>query len=191
MVRTRGGLRFRPKVWRSTSGSIVGADAPPPALAGADAPRPTSAAAAVAVPNPAAYGATAGTQAADPPARRYNTRVGPVPPSQSHPRPSPRAPPSKRARTSSPGESSRSRPVPPQSPPFPDRDAASPQLSPASMIRRPLFHYNPIPKNSDCRAKEIHYEFYYDLPALISDPEVKDSMQLVHMYYLEPFTTPR
>ena len=42
--------------------------------------------------------------------RRYATRVGPIPPSPPHPRPTWRAPPSKRARTSGPGESSSSRP---------------------------------------------------------------------------------
>ena len=59
------------------------------------------------------------------------------------------------------------------------------------MIQRPLFHCDPFPENSDCRAKKIHYEFNYDLPALASDPELRDSMRLVHRYSLESFTTPR
>ena len=42
--------------------------------------------------------------------RRYDTRVGPTPPSPYHPRLSRRAPPPKKARTSGPGESSSSRP---------------------------------------------------------------------------------
>ena len=198
MVRTRGGLQFRPKVRHSTPADV---DAPPPAppsietppleAAAAVVPSLASAAAAIAVPNPVADDATAGTQAVDPPSHRYNTRVGLVPPSPEHPRPPRRALPSKQARTSSPRESSRSRPMPPQSPPLPGRDVASPQLSPASMIRRPIFHCDPIPENSDYRAKEIHSEFYYDLPALAVDPELRDSMRLVHRYSLEPFTTPR
>ena len=54
-----------------------------------------------------------------------------------------------------------------------------------------MFHCDPIPENSDCWAKEIHLEFYYDLPALVVDPDLRDSMWLVHRYSLEPFTTPR
>ena len=113
------------------------------------------------------------------------------PPSPEHHRPPRRAPPSKWARTSGPGESSRSRSEPPQSPPHPSHDAASPQLSPASRIRRPIFHCDPIPGNSNCRAKEIHLDFYYDLPALAADPGLRDSMRLVHRYSLESFTTSR
>ena len=59
------------------------------------------------------------------------------------------------------------------------------------MIRRPLFHCDPITKNLDCRSKEIHSECYYDLPALATDPELRDSMRVVHRYSLESFTTPR
>ena len=59
------------------------------------------------------------------------------------------------------------------------------------MIRRPIFHCDPIPENLDCRAKEIHSEFYYDLPALAANPELRDSMRLVCRYSLESFTTPR
>ena len=81
--------------------------------------------------------------------------------------------------------------MPPHSPPLPGRDATSPQLSPASMIHRLIFHCDPILGNSDCHAKEINSEFYYDLPALAVDPELRDSLRLVHRYSLEPFTTPR
>ena len=56
------------------------------------------------------------------------------------------------------------------------------------MIQRPLCHYDPIPGNSDCRAKEIHSEFYYDLPALAADPELRDSMWLVHRGVADPTT---
>ena len=99
-----------------------------------------------------------------------------APPSHVHPRPPRRASPSKRARNSSPGESSRSRPEP--SPP-PAAQSSSPQLSPSSRIRRPLFHYDPKPGNVDCRAKDFHGESYYDMPALAADPRFRDSMRLV------------
>ena len=109
MVRTRGGLRFQLKVRLSTP---AGADTPYPEVAAAAVPSPASADVAAVVLNLAADGATVGTQAADPPSRKYNTRVGPVPPSPEHPRPPRRAPPSKRAQTSGPRESSRSKLVP-------------------------------------------------------------------------------
>ena len=128
---------------------------------------------------------------AEPPSRRYNTRVGPRPPSPVHPRPPRRAPPSKRARTSGPGESSRSRPEPSRSPTAQSPAQSSPQLSPASRIRRPLFHYDSILGNVDCRAKDFHGESYYDILALAVDPRFQDSIRLVHRYSLLPFMTPR
>ena len=101
-----------------------------------------------------------------------------------HPRPPRRAPPSKRAQTSGPGESSSSRPEP--SPP-PATQSSSPQLSPASRIRRPLFSCGPIPENMNYRAKDFHGESYYDILALAADPRFKDSMWLVQRYSLLPF----
>ena len=98
---------------------------------------------------------------------------------------------SKRARTSGPRESSRSRPKPSQSPAAQIPTRPSPQLSPASRIRRPLFHCDPIPGNVDYHAKDFHGEFFYDIPALATDPRFQDSMQLVHRYSLLPFMTPR
>ena len=115
----------------------------------------------------------------------------PPPPSPVHPRPPWRAPPSKRARTSGPGESSRSRPEPSQSPTAQSPARSSPQLSPSSRIRRPLFHCDPILGNVDCHAKDFHGESYYDIPALVADPQFQDSMRLVHRYSLLPFMTPR
>ena len=64
-------------------------------------------------------------------------------------------------------------------------------LSPASIIRRPLFHYNPIPENVDYSEKDLHDEVYYDLQSFSADQELRDSMLLVHRYSLEPFMTPR
>ena len=127
-----------------------------------------------------------------PPPRRYHTRVGPIPPSPPHPRPSRRAPLFKRARTSVPGESSSSRPPKPKSPPTqgPAKDLP-PDLSPASIIRRPYFHCSPITGNADCSERDLHSKIYYDLPAFAEDPEFRDSMRIVQRYSLEPFMTPR
>ena len=96
--------------------------------------------------------------------------------------------PSKRAWTSGPGESSRSRPEP--SPP-PADEGSSPKLSPASRIRRPMFTGDPIPGNIDLRAKDFHGEPFYNVPALTTDPRVRDSMRLITQYSLLPFMTLR
>ena len=98
-----------------------------------------------------------------------------------------RARPSKRAWTSGLGESSRSRPEP--SPP-PTDEGSSPQLSPASRIRRPMFTGDPIPGNVDLRAKDFHWDPFYDVPALTTDPRFRDSMRLITQYSLLPFMTP-
>ena len=101
-----------------------------------------------------------------------------------------RAWPSKRARTSGPGESSSTRP-----PPSPVTSAAeatsSPQLSPASSIRRPLFIGNPIPRNVRLHRRPFHQESYYDIPALRADPRYRESMRLIEDYSLLAFMTPR
>ena len=114
--------------------------------------------------------------------------MGPRAPSPVHQRRRRRAPPSKRARTSGPGESSRSQPEP--SPPLADQ-GSSPQLSPASRIRRPMFTCDPIPGNVDLRARDFHGEPYYDIPALTADQCFRDSMRLIRKYSLLPFMTPR
>ena len=122
--------------------------------------------------------------------RRYQTRMGPRPPSLVPQRRSRRARPSKRAFTSGPGESSSSRPQP-----SPATSAAemtsSPQLSPASRIRRPLFVGHPIPGNVALHSRDFHQESYYDVPALMVDPRFRDSMRLIEQYSLLPFMTPR
>ena len=120
--------------------------------------------------------------------RRYHTRVGPRPPSLVHPRRPRRASPFKRARTSSPGESSRSRPEP--SPPS-AAQSSSPQLSPASRIRHQMFCCDLIPENVNCRVKDFHGESYYDIPALAANPRFRDSMRLVQRYSLVSFMSPR
>ena len=130
--------------------------------------------------------------AAAPAPMRYHTRVGPIPPSPPHPKPSRRAPPSKRARTSGLGKPSSSRPLEPQSPPTqgPTGDLP-PDLSPASIIRRPYFHYDPIADNLDYKTRDLHSEVYYDMSAFAVDTEFSDSMRLVQRYSLESFMTPR
>ena len=122
--------------------------------------------------------------------RRYQTRMGPRALSPVPQRRSRRARPSKLARTSGLGESSSSRPQP--SPVTSAAEAtSSPQLSPASRIRRPLFVGNPIPGNVRLHRREFHQESYYDVPALMADPRFKDSLRLIQDYSLLPFMTPR
>ena len=153
------------------------------------------------VPTPAvcpAVGSSSAAPSSHPPdyiapaPMRYHTRVGATSPSPPHPRPSRRAPPSKRAWTSSPGESSSSRPHEPLSRPHQGLAGAPPvDLSLASIIRRQLFHFNPIPGNVDCSERDLHAEVHYDLPSFFEDPEHRESMLLVQRYSLEPFMTPR
>ena len=114
--------------------------------------------------------------------------MGPWAPSPVPQRRSRRARPSKRDRTSGPGEFSSSRPEPS---PSAAEATSSPQLSPASRIRRPLFTGTPIPGNVDLRARDFHGESYYDVSALMADPRFRDSMRLVERYSLLPFMTPR
>ena len=121
MVRTRGGSCVWPLVRFST----------PEREAAAPVPAPVPSPVPEAVPEePLGF-------------RRYQTRMGPRAPSLVPRRRVRRARPSKRARTSGPGESSSSRP-----PPSPVTSAteatSSPQLLPASRIRRPKFVGNPF-----------------------------------------------
>ena len=168
MVRTWGGSRLRPRVRFSSPEREALAPVPAPA------PSPVP----EAVPEePQGF-------------RRYQTRMGPRAPSPMPQRRVRRARPSKRARTSGLGESSSSRP-----PPSPVTSAAeatsSPQLSPASRIRRPLFVGNPIPGNVRLHRRPFHQESYYDVPALRADPRYRESMRLIEDYSLLPFMTPR
>ena len=116
--------------------------------------------------------------------------MGPRAPSPVPQRRSRRARPSKRARTLGPGESSSSRPQP--SPATSAAEAtSSPQLSPASRIRRPLFVGHPIPGNVALHSRDFHGESYYDVPELMADHRFNDSMWLIEHYSLLPFMTPR
>ena len=172
MVRTRGGSCLRPQVRFST----------PEREASAPAPAPVPAL----VPSPVPEAVSEEPQGF----RRYQTRMGPRAPSPVPQRRVRRARPSKRARTSGLGESSSSRP-----PPSPVASAAeatsSPQLSPASRIRRPMFVGNPIPGNARLHRRPFHQESCYDVPALRADPRYRESMRLIEEYSLLPFMTPR
>ena len=114
--------------------------------------------------------------------------MGPRAPSPVPQRPCRRARPSKRARTSGPGESLTSRPEP--SPPLAEA-SSSPHLSPALRIRQPFFTRTPIPRNVDLRARDFHGETYYDVPALTADLQFRDSMRLITQYSLLRFMTLR
>ena len=174
MVRTRGGSRLRPRVRFSTPEREASASAPAPAPI--PAPVPSAVPEAVSE-EPQGF-------------RRYQTRMEPRAPSPVPRRRVRRARPSKRARTSGPGESSSSRP-----PPSPVASAAevtsSPQLSLASRIKRPMFVGNPIPGNARLHRRPFHQESYYDVPGLRTDPRYRESMRLIEEYSLLPFMTPR
>ena len=172
MVRTRGGSHLRPRVRFSTP------EREEQALVPAPVPAPIPASVPEAVPEePQGF-------------RQYQTRMGPRAPSPVPQRRFRRARPSKRARTSGSGESSSSRPQP-----SPATSAAettsSPQLSPASRIRRPLFVGNPIPGNVRLHRREFYQESYYDVPALMAEPRFMDSMRLIEHYTLLPFMRSR
>ena len=194
MVRTHGGQRFRPRGQTRTPArdgtGISRAAAGYSSDQGAEAPSDSSPTTSM-MQSPAFADIQEEFQDAEPLSKRYHTRVGPRPPSPVHPRPPRRAPPSKHTRTSGQGKSSCSRLEPLQPLASQSSTPSSPQLSPASRIRRPLFSCDPIPGNVNCRAKDFHGESYYDIPALAVDPRFRDSMQLVQRYSLLPFMTPR
>ena len=144
MVRTRGGSRYRPRVRFSN-----------PEM---EDPNTFGAARAYSLDIPLVVQPTqALTAIPEEPQgfRRYQTRMGPRVPSPVPQRRCRRARPSKWAQKSGPGESSRSRPEP--SPPQ-SNEGSSPQLSPTSRIRRPMFTGDPIPGNVDLRARNFHGE---------------------------------
>ena len=112
MEKMRGAHSFRPRVRQGPTPPAVG-----PSAAG-----PSTAVAGASPSVPAVHLLTAGDAEGSfsvaPAQRRYHTRVGPTPPSPSHPRPACRAPPAKRAQTSGLGESCTSRFRAPPSPPY-------------------------------------------------------------------------
>ena len=107
------------------------------------------------------------------PQSRYHMRrasATPVAPTQI----SPRSPPTKKAKTSEPRESSKA-----------PRDSQS-QPPPT---RRPIAS-SPIEANSDCRSRAFHVEAYFDHSILPQQPELRDSYHLLERYHLVPFMTP-
>ena len=168
MVRTRGGSRLWPRVRFSTPKREEQTPVPAPVPTPVSSPVPEE---------PQGF-------------RRYQTRMGPRAPSPVPQRGSRRARPSKRARTSGPGESSSSRPQPSPATSTVETTSSS-QLSPASRIRRPLFVGHPIPGNVALHSRDFHQKSYYDVPALMADPRFRDSMRLIEHYSLLPFMTPR
>ncbi|RVW88306.1 hypothetical protein CK203_038681 [Vitis vinifera] len=98
-------------------------------------------------------------------APQSSQRVAPIPP---------RSPPTKKAKTSEPGQSSRA-PRDSQSPPPPTR---CPIAS------------SPIEGNSDCRSRAFHVEAYFDHSILRQQLELRDSYRLLERYHLVPFMTP-
>ena len=118
-----------------------------------------------------ATGDVEGSSSVAPAQKRYHTWVGLTLPAPSHPRPARRAPPAKKAWTSSPGESSTSRSKAPPSPPY-QGIVGAPDLSLASIIRRPYFPCNPILGNISCMGRDFLGEIYYDLPTFSADPRL-------------------
>ena len=170
MVRTRGRSLLRPRVRFSTPER----EAPAPVPVPAPVPSPVIE---IVLEEPQGF-------------RRYQTRIGPRAPSPVPQRRVRRARPSKRALTSGPGESSSSRPLP--SPVTSAAEAtSSPQLSPASRIRRPMYVGHPIPGNTALHSRDFQQESFYDVPVLRADPRFRDSMRLIEDYSLLPFMTPR
>ncbi|KAL6312295.1 hypothetical protein AAG906_008992 [Vitis piasezkii] len=107
------------------------------------------------------------------PQSRYHTRrasATPVAPTQIPPR----GPPTKKAKTSEPGESSRA-----------PRDSQS--QPPSTRRPRPS---SPIEGNSDCRSRAFHVEAYFDHTVLRQQTELRDSYRLLERYHLVPFMTP-
>ena len=170
MLRTRGGSLIRPPVRFSTPEREEKAPAPAPAPPPIPSPVPDAV-----LEEPQGF-------------RRYQNSMGPRAPSPVPHRRYRRARPSKRASKSGPGESSSSTPHP-----SPATSAAettsSPQLSPASRIRRPLFIGHPIPGNVALHSRDFHQESYYDVPALAVDPRFRDLMRLIEHYSLLPLMT--
>ncbi|RVW69111.1 hypothetical protein CK203_060675 [Vitis vinifera] len=108
------------------------------------------------------------------PQSRYYTRrtaATPVAPTQIPAR----RPPTKKAKTSEPGESSRAA-----------RDSQSQPLP----TRRPILASSPIEGNSDYRARAFHEKAYFDHYVLRQQPELGDSYRLLERYHLVPFMTP-
>ena len=96
--------------------------------------------------------------------RRYPTRrppTEPVPPADQAQRPASRPPP-KRTKFSGPGEPSHA----PQVEPPIEEPRIPVEITPETLIRRPMIAGPPIEGNLDCRDRSFHSETYFDIEAL-------------------------
>ena len=108
------------------------------------------------------------------PQRRYETRRPPTTPraTTSHPESSVRCPPTKRAKTSGPRESSKAFEQP--------TDSELPiDLLLESIIRRPIVTTPLIEGNSDCRVRPFHSKLYFDQETMRQQPKLRDSYGLL------------
>ena len=55
---------------------------------------------------------------------------------------------------------------------------------------RAIFPYALVAGNIDSRRKEFHAENFYDILGFANQPELRDSMGLIHRYSLKPFMIP-
>nr|CAN82875.1 hypothetical protein VITISV_035364 [Vitis vinifera] len=121
--------------------------------------------------------------------RRYPTRRPPmdlVPPADQAQRPASR-PPAKRTKFSGPGEPSHA----PQAEPSTEEPRIPVEITPETVIRRPMIAGPPIEGNLDCRDRSFHSETYFDIEALRQQPELRDSFRLLQRYHMEDLLTPR
>ncbi|RVW32933.1 hypothetical protein CK203_112635 [Vitis vinifera] len=168
MAKTRGGLSGSPS---------------------SPTPRPHRAAMRAAASPPVQAPAIPPSEGEAPSQRRYPTRrppTDPVPPADRAQRPASQAP-AKRTKFSGPGESSHA----PQAEPPTEEPRIPVEITPETLIRRPMIAGPPIEGNLDCRDRSFHSETYFDIEALRQQPELRDSFRLLQRYHMEDLLTPR
>ena len=127
------------------------------------------------------------------PQRRYETRRLPTTLGATTSRPESLVwrPPTKKARTSGLGKSSRApQPEPPIARAPVDSELPS-NMSSEFIIRHPMITTPPIEGNSDCRARPFHSELYFDQEAMRQQPKLRDSYSLLQRYHFEHLMTHR
>ena len=107
--------------------------------------------------------------------------------SNSCPKKSIRYPPTKKARVSSPGESS----TPPQPQPSTIESQIPVEMTPEGIIRRPMVTQPSIAGNLDFQARSFHSELCFDRETFKHQSEPRDSFHLLQKYHLEYLMTPR
>ncbi|RVW76335.1 hypothetical protein CK203_049838 [Vitis vinifera] len=168
MAKTRGGLSGSPS---------------------SPTPRPHRAAMGAAASPPVQAPAIPPFEGEAPSQRRYPTRrppTDPVPPADQATS-SVSRPPAKRTKFSGPGEPSHA----PQSEPPTEEPRIPVDITPETLIRRPMIVGPPIEGNLDCRDRSFHSETYFDTEALRQQPELRDSFRLLQRYHMEDLLTPR